>query len=238
MNSWVISDIHGCFMTFKTLVEDKIHLTKDDELFLLGDYIDRGKKSKQLIDYIIDLQNKNYSIQPIMGNHEWFLLQAYEESLNLSEKRWIPHINKAEKNWLSYGGKETLESFGIKSVKDIPKQYIDWISTLPYYRFSGSYIMVHAGLNFQEDDLFSDTYSMMFSYNFQVDHKKLGERIVIHGHYPIGKTFFDEQKRNYKTDGFLDLDLGCVYVANPEMGILTALNLKTMDVIFQENIDN
>ncbi len=42
---WVISDIHGYAQTFQTLVREKIKLTRNDQLFLLGDYIDRGPDS-------------------------------------------------------------------------------------------------------------------------------------------------------------------------------------------------
>lgn len=55
---FAIGDIHGCFDSLKELVENKILLTKEDKLVLLGDYIDRGIKSKEVIDYIIDLQEK------------------------------------------------------------------------------------------------------------------------------------------------------------------------------------
>ncbi len=43
-NEYVIPDIHGCLLTFKALLKN-IKLKKDDRLFLLGDYIDRGPDS-------------------------------------------------------------------------------------------------------------------------------------------------------------------------------------------------
>ncbi len=49
---FVIGDIHGCFRTFKYLVEEDLHLKSNDTLFLLGDTIDRGTGSKAVIDYI------------------------------------------------------------------------------------------------------------------------------------------------------------------------------------------
>ena len=56
MNSrlFAIGDIHGCFDSLKELVENKIQLQKDDKLILLGDYIDRGDKSKEVVDCIIE----------------------------------------------------------------------------------------------------------------------------------------------------------------------------------------
>jgi len=43
-----IGDIHGCFKTFKSLLENKIRLKEEDQLFLLGDYIDKGKRNKEV----------------------------------------------------------------------------------------------------------------------------------------------------------------------------------------------
>lgn len=52
---FAIGDIHGCFNSLKELVENKIQLQKDDKLILLGDFIDRGGKSKEVVDFIIEL---------------------------------------------------------------------------------------------------------------------------------------------------------------------------------------
>ena len=70
MARWAISDIHGCCQTFRYMVETELQITKEDELFLLGDYIDRGKDSKGVFDYIMQLQNDNFKVQCLMGNHE------------------------------------------------------------------------------------------------------------------------------------------------------------------------
>ena len=55
MRKIVISDIHGCLNSFKALLY-KIVYSKRDELYLLGDFIDRGPDSKGVIDYIWKLQ--------------------------------------------------------------------------------------------------------------------------------------------------------------------------------------
>lgn len=50
MNTWVIPDIHGCLITFRHMVEKEINLQKNDQLFILGDFIDRGPDIKGVID--------------------------------------------------------------------------------------------------------------------------------------------------------------------------------------------
>jgi len=69
MRQIAISDIHGCARTFQALL-DKIQLSTNDQLYLLGDYIDRGPDSKGVIDTILGLINAGYRVQTLMGNHE------------------------------------------------------------------------------------------------------------------------------------------------------------------------
>ena len=47
---WIIPDIHGCTKTLSVLLENLLKVTKHDELYFLGDYIDRGPDGKGVID--------------------------------------------------------------------------------------------------------------------------------------------------------------------------------------------
>ncbi len=73
---FAIADIHGCFETLRALVETQIQLTRQDQLFLLGDYLDRGPKPVQVLDYIIDLQQDKYQLFPLRGNHEQMVIAS------------------------------------------------------------------------------------------------------------------------------------------------------------------
>jgi serine/threonine protein phosphatase 1 len=75
MGIWAISDIHGCYRTFEALIE-KIGLCKEDELHLLGDYIDREPGSKEVLDLILKLKSENYHVHCLLGNHEIMLFHA------------------------------------------------------------------------------------------------------------------------------------------------------------------
>ena len=69
MRRFAVSDIHGCHKTFRNLL-DRLALTRDDELYLLGDFIDRGPGSKQVIDTVLALADDGYCVSSLMGNHE------------------------------------------------------------------------------------------------------------------------------------------------------------------------
>ena len=79
MGRWIIPDIHGCARTVKVLLENMLKVTRDDELFFLGDYIDRGPASKEVLDYLMDLQERGWKIHCLKGNHEDYCVKAWEE---------------------------------------------------------------------------------------------------------------------------------------------------------------
>ena len=66
MRKFAISDIHGCLKSFEALL-DKIQLSTSDELYILGDYIDRGPDSKGVIDYIWKLEQEGYAVKCLRG---------------------------------------------------------------------------------------------------------------------------------------------------------------------------
>ena len=168
-NRWVIPDIHGCLKTLKYLIENRINLSKDDSLYVLGDYIDRGKDSKGVIDYIISLQDSGYKIHCIRGNHEDYCIKAWEAD----QKRFL-FRSKIEKEWRKNGANRTLQSFDAKRPRDINKFYIDWMKNTEYYIELDNCILVHAGFNFKIENPFEDKYSMLWLRDFKVDKNKTG----------------------------------------------------------------
>ncbi len=66
MSTYVISDIHGCFDEFQEMLS-KISLSDDDRLILAGDYIDRGPKSREMLQW---LEKCPKNVVPIKGNHD------------------------------------------------------------------------------------------------------------------------------------------------------------------------
>ena len=78
MKRWVIPDIHGCSKTLQALFEQQIRPSKEDEIYFLGDYIDRGPDSKGVIDYVRQLEEDGYKVFPLRGNHEDYCLHAVQ----------------------------------------------------------------------------------------------------------------------------------------------------------------
>lgn len=124
MKTCVIGDIHGCLAPLVVLLERVAG--RYDTLVFLGDYVDRGPKSKQVIHHILALKKSHPRTITLMGNHEYlFLRYLYEQDDAL---------------FLQVGGKQTLESYAL-SAKDkqvhraglIPADHIAFLQSLPLY---------------------------------------------------------------------------------------------------------
>jgi serine/threonine protein phosphatase 1 len=233
---WVIPDIHGYVKTTRALIEEQIRPSKVDELYFLGDYIDRGPDSKGLIDYLIGLKAQGYKARFLKGNHEDFCVQSYEEEFKVGSFLGFRGTNTKKADWFKFGGKETLKSFKITDLRKFPVEYIDWMRQLEYYIEVDDYILVHAGLNFEDEDVFKDKDFMLWAREFQVKPEKIGNRKVIHGHVPVSHEFIDFCVRK-GTYNFIDLDNG-VYIRKKGFGNLTALELNSGILIVQPNIDD
>lgn len=55
-----------------------LKVTKHDQVYFLGDYIDRGPDGKGVLDYLMHLQEEEYEVHFIKGNHEDMCVKAYE----------------------------------------------------------------------------------------------------------------------------------------------------------------
>jgi serine/threonine protein phosphatase 1 len=228
---YVVGDIHGCAKSFHNLVMEKLRLTKDDTLFLLGDYIDRGPDSKSVLDFIMELQEESYSVKPIMGNHEYMLLKSLDD-----EAEFV--------NWKKNGSTQTLLSFGIPeekladpaSVRLIPELYINFLSGLSFFEETDDYYFVHAGLGRKIENPMDDLETLFWSRKEDYNKTILRGRILIHGHTPVSKVSI--QDRIFDGDGkVLNLDGGCVYPHVQGFGHLVGMNLDSFELFFQKNIE-
>ncbi len=230
MAQFAIGDTHGCAKTFSALL-DRIQLSPSDELFMLGDYIDRGPDSKGVVDQIWKLQEDGYRVHCLMGNHEHMLLDSLMPEGTLSQ-----HV------WLGNGGKATLRSFGLhpnSPVSLIPKPYLKFFTNLDLHLEPSGYILVHAGLNFQDPDPLSDVDSLLWIRDFYgtIDLEWLDGRILLHGHTPKPATQIKFQLNRLPELPVLNLDAGCVFNRGP-YNSLCAFNMTTRELHFQPNIES
>lgn len=221
-----VGDIHGCSATLYKLITEEIRLQKNDKLIFVGDYIDRGPDSKGVIDIILDLYNKNYDVTCLMGNHEEMFIESDTD-------------DEIYEHWLTNcGGKFTLQSLNITTYDELHDTYKYFFKTLLHYKtLNNKYIIVHAGLNFRNIDLFEDKYALLWERNTQINHEVLQNRKIIHGHTPqlLDKTI--EQLNLISEHKIINIDNGCVFKEKIGLGILTALELTEMKLHSTENVE-
>lgn len=222
MRAIAISDIHGCLKTFRALVEEKVQLTQDDTLYLLGDYIDRGPDSKGVIDYIIQLQGTEYQVKCLTGNHE----QMFLDALKNHSKRDI---------FLRNGGKYTLDSYGLTFGEFLFHPHVDFFEALKWYVELDDYILVHAGFNFQDSGaLFYDRRAMVWvrDWHHRIDKTLLNGKIIVHGHTPQSVQDIETMKHNMALNQYMNIDAGCF-----RTGKMCALDLTNRELYFQDSLD-
>lgn len=133
----VIGDIHGCLNSLQNLL--KLIENKAETFVFLGDYIDRGAESKEVVECILDFKKKHRNVITLLGNHEIMLinfLRGYDDG-----------------TFLRAGGKETLISYGIKprtksekAAQLFPEKHLNFFRELPLLWENEYGIYVHAGI--------------------------------------------------------------------------------------------
>lgn len=233
---WVIPDIHGCSKTLQALIEKHIKPTKFDALYFLGDYIDRGPDSKAVLDYLMQLEQNEYNVQFLLGNHEDYCIKAWDEDKQKKGFLGMRFKTKIQSVWETHGGKDTLESFEAGFASEIPERYISWMRKLKHYLELDQYILVHAGLNFNIDDPLEDTFAMLWTREFKVVPEKIRNKKIVHGHVPVDLEFMDHVIKASQYH-FIDLDNGVYMERRAGYGNLVALELDSREYVVQSNID-
>ncbi|HEY5974016.1 MAG TPA: metallophosphoesterase [Geobacteraceae bacterium] len=217
---FVIPDVHGCAATLRRLVTGQLGLTRSDRLYLLGDLVDRGPDSKGVLDFILDLRRRGYSVAAVRGNHEEMLLDACRD-------------RNSFRLWLLNGGHATLDSFGVEDACEIPLRYRQFLAEQPDYLLLDDYLLVHACLDCTIDDPLTDRQTMLWGRSCSVDLAKTGGRRLVTGHTSLRRADVEASLKTLR----ITLDNGCVYRGARGLGSLTALELNTRRLYFQENCE-
>lgn len=199
---FAVGDIHGCATELRLLLE-KLQLTPDSTVIFLGDYVDRGPESKQVIDTILELK-KFCNVVCLMGNHEAMFLDFIHD----------PYTVKAGA-FIFNGGSSTLASYADESGDyAVPQEHLDFLNTLHISYEIDGYYFVHAGLPempIEEIDPRVHKQPMLWMRGNFLTTQYQWSKIVVHGHTPRPNVYIARNRIN--------LDTACVY-----QGRLTAMS--------------
>lgn len=205
----VIGDIHGCHEALTHLLSMVTH--RADTLVFLGDYVDRGPHSKEVVTTILRLRKIHPRVICLMGNHDFLFLQ---------------YLNGGDSGlFLQVGGKQTLASYGLvaaatpaERLRQVPPEHIAFFNSLPFYWEDQHALYVHAGLQ-PGRHLSQQTaqWCLWARESFLLAATDFGKPVVF-GHTVFPEVFITADK--------IGIDTGAVYG-----GLLTALLLPEREVV-------
>jgi len=167
MRTLAIGDIHGCNTALSQLLR-VVQPTRYDRLIFLGDYIDRGPESRQVIDSLLELK-KTCSAVFLRGNHEVMMLGSRESFLKSDV-------------WQSYGGLEMAFSYGSNFGKDwegaIPDSHWGFFEQTARYFETERHIFVHACLDPELDLAEQPDWLLFWEFFDRIKPHKSGKRVI------------------------------------------------------------
>lgn len=220
--TYAIGDIHGYDDLFERLI-DRIRVDAEimgarPRIVLLGDYIDRGPASRQVLERILRLEAATWcDAVVLMGNHEHVLLRFLEE----------PELGAT---WREWGGAATLASYGVampymandasiwRDIRDrflaeMDRPHLDLLRRLPASFSDGDYIFVHAGVDPDRPLREQGPETFMYIRGRFLRAEQACYKVVVHGHTP--------QEPQIETPWRIGIDSG-VYFS----GVLSAVRLN------------
>lgn len=208
---YVMSDIHGRYDKFLAML-DKISFNKDDTLYILGDIIDRGNQSLEMIQYVMITPN----IKMLLGNHEDMML-----GWCVDQDREMCDI------WMCNGGHTTWNQ-----IVQIPimeqERILWWMKSLPlYYIVDDKYFLVHAGYHKDYKDRQKSKQFMVWARQEFYGYSAETDYTVIFGHTP---TWYLKQgdPTIWKEDNKIGIDCGAI----SRKGQLACLRLDDMQEFY------
>ncbi|RYD46752.1 MAG: serine/threonine protein phosphatase [Sphingomonadales bacterium] len=187
---YAVGDIHGRLDLLEALLQqidadDATRPPAETTLLFLGDLIDRGPESAQVVERLRRLRATGANIRLLLGNHEEVYLLAL--SGDIEALRFFARI----------GGKETILSYGIAPADydrydypelmaafqaSVPESHIDFIRAFEDLIVMGDYAFVHAGVRPESPLDTQVTKDLRWIRQGFLDHADPLERIIVHGH--------------------------------------------------------
>ncbi len=226
---YAIGDIHGRVDLLRALLEKIVDDSRKapverKQLIYLGDYIDRGHESRQVVDLLLEGPPSGFEAIHLKGNHEEALLNFLE----------APDFGT---EWQQYGGLETLASYGVSGLgtrrtsedfdracdqleAKLPESHLEFFRTLELSACFGDYFFAHAGVRpgvpleeqRPEDLLWIRTEFTQWRGRF--------EKVVVHGHSVSEEPEFERSRIGIDTGAYLTHRLTSVVLEGSDQRLL------------------
>ncbi len=225
---YAIGDVHGRADLLQRLfhkidLHRAVHPCASALEVMVGDYIDRGPRSKQVIEMLIE-RGRDHDLHALFGNHENMMLDAIDKPERLPF-------------WVENGGWDTLLSYGVhlspnqlkrisaqeantQIVQAVPTNHVSFLRGLPACFVCDDYVFVHAGIRpgvplrqqAREDMIW-------IGKEFLTASGDLGG-VVVHGHTQVERPEFKSNRINIDTGAYLTGRLTCLVLDGAKQSVL------------------
>lgn len=253
MAVYAVSDLHGQYKMFQKLLQ-KVNFSEGDQLYMLGDAIDRGPDGIKILHHVMEAPNMHF----LLGNHEFMMLNGVAQDGTASAAlRNLP--GRDADLWVSYnGGNKTYYKYKLMKKPERLK-LLEWLKSCPLstkVEADGqTFVLTHS---FFKLNLLDVPYSEIdyktawdivwkspFRWDLYMDNKEYSQYepwLFIIGHVPTCHA--DERDgwrplSTYREDNIIDIDGGCAHHDNDDKyfkgGIILRLDdLKEFAITFDE----
>jgi serine/threonine protein phosphatase 1 len=227
---YAIGDVHGradlLQKMLRMIAADHLGFHGESHVIFLGDYIDRGPQSREVLD-ILSRPNPGglKNVRCIRGNHEDIVLRLFRD-------------HSVAPGWFHYGGLQTLRSYGVpvpdanQDFEDLfqlrralreamPEAHMNFLDNLPYSVRHGDYFFVHAGIHPDKPLDAQEPHHMMWMREpFLSSTKDLGV-MVVHGHSIRMKPEIRTNRIGIDTGAYATGRLTCLVMQDDERRMLS-----------------
>jgi serine/threonine protein phosphatase 1 len=188
----------------------------------LGDYVDRGPSSMQVIDRLIELGTR-HRVVCLKGNHEAFFLEFFSNPVSL-------------RDWKRYGALNTLMSYGLRPPVQprenqcmeiagelfaaMPQSHQEFLLDLDLSLSFGDFFFVHAGARPKvalEQQLEED---LLWVREDFLLHEGMFEKMIVHGHTPVREPEIFSNRINIDTGAYATGRLTCLVLEGEDIRFL------------------
>ncbi len=224
---YCIGDVHGrhdLLLDLHRMIEDDAAAYDGARTVVyLGDLVDRGMESMEVVDELLHRPLDGFESVCLMGNHEQTMLDflAYPEQAA---------------GWLSWGGRETLASYGVRvpvgmkkpdvvEVRDelasrIPEAHVDFLRKMPFFHACGDYLFVHAGIRPGVPLQEQSNSDLLWIRNEFLDDERDHGFVVVHGHTISDEVQVKPNRIGLDTGAFCTGVLSCMVLEGSDRRFL------------------
>ena len=222
-----IGDIHGradLLQELHSRIEsDAANFDGSSSVVYMGDLIDRGMHSREVVDELLDSPLQGFDSIYLMGNHEQTLLDFLQHP-------------RAASGWLDWGGRETLLSYGlnvpmqfnrdeVEELRDafqdaLPQRHLAFYESMQMMHVSGDYLFVHAGIRPGKTLQEQSNEDLLWIRQDFTESRRQHDHVVVHGHTISDEVDFHPNRIGIDTGAYCTGVLTCLVLEDDSRRLL------------------